>query len=141
MRIQRKEDPDILQGLWNVLEGPSACRADRAVWCNCVEEQAVSRRKQKYGENLDPEMRHDRPGTMGFDDSPDKENYDPFIKEFTPTKAKHRKRYSALREITEKSRPETQEKGRASQDNESEMDILFSTFPSSPFKSRNIREL
>lgn len=86
-------------------------------------------------------MRHDRPGTIGFTSSPDKENYDPLIKEFTPTKAKQRKRYTALREITEKSKPLVQETNGMAQDNENEMDLLFSSFPTSPFKARNIREL
>jgi hypothetical protein len=86
-------------------------------------------------------MRHDRPGTIGFSDSPDKENYDPFIKAFTPTKPKQRKRYTALKEITEKTKPFIKETSKISKDNENEMDLLFSSFPSSPFKSRNIREV
>lgn len=97
--------------------------------------------KDKIAVGPESPMRHDRPGTMGFSDSPEKENYDPLIMQFTPTKAKQRKRYAALREITEKSKPPVQETAEDSQDNENEMDLLFSSFPTSPFRSRNIREL
>nr|AGE95178.1 hypothetical protein ECU08_0940 [Encephalitozoon cuniculi] len=86
-------------------------------------------------------MRYERPDALGFENSPDKENYNPHIKEFTPSKAKQRKRYTALREITEKSKRPVQEASRASQEDETEMDLLFSSFPRSPFKSKNIREL
>lgn len=86
-------------------------------------------------------MRCERPDAAGFDESPDKENYNPHIKEFTPTSAKQRKRYTALREITERSRRPAQDAGRASQEDETEMDLLFSSFPASPFRSKNIREL
>ncbi|ADM12023.2 uncharacterized protein Eint_080910 [Encephalitozoon intestinalis ATCC 50506] len=86
-------------------------------------------------------MRCERPDGAGFDNLPEKENYNPHIKEFTPTKVKQRKRYTALREITEKTKPPAQEMNRASQEDETEMDLLFSSFPRSPFKSKNIREL
>ena len=74
-----------------------------------------------------------------FDESTDKENYDPCIKEFTPTKSKPAKRYSALKEIAEKS--ERRERKEEKHAEEREMDVFFSTFPGSPFKSRSMREL
>ena len=86
-------------------------------------------------------MRCERPDTAGFDESPDKENYNPHIKEFTPPSTKQKKRHSALREITERSRKPVSEAGWASQEDETEMDLLFSSFPASPFRSKNIREL
>ncbi|AFM98792.1 hypothetical protein KMI_01g01570 [Encephalitozoon hellem] len=86
-------------------------------------------------------MRCERPDAAGFDSPTDKENYNPHIKEFTPTKTKQRKRYTALKEIAEKSRRPVQEASKASQEDETEMDLLFSSFPRSPFKSKNIREL
>ncbi|AFN83510.1 hypothetical protein EROM_080940 [Encephalitozoon romaleae SJ-2008] len=86
-------------------------------------------------------MRCERPDETGFDRPGNKENYNPHIKEFTPTKTKQKKRYTALKEITERSKRPAQEASRASQEDETEMDLLFSSFPRSPFKSKNIREL
>jgi hypothetical protein len=74
-----------------------------------------------------------------FDESVDKENYNPCIKEFTPTKARPRKRYMALKEIAERSERREEKEEECNQ--EREMDVFFSTFPGSPFKSRSMREL